>query len=77
MEHVRVEVNDGIAEVVMNRPKVNAPDWQLLDELARGGDVLVDDGVSGVGLAEAWERIARQTHAERRAPLEALRQSRG
>ena len=49
MEHVRVEVNDGIADVVMNRPKVNALDEQLLAELAQGmREVAEDDGVAGV-----------------------------
>lgn len=49
MEHVRVEVNGGIAEVVLNRPKVNALDWQLLEELAQGmREVAADDAVAGV-----------------------------
>jgi enoyl-CoA hydratase len=48
MEHVRVEVNDGIAEVVMDRPKVNALDTQLLKELAQGmAEAAEDDAVRG------------------------------
>lgn len=49
MEHVRVEVSGGVAEVVMNRPKVNALDWQLLEELTQGmREVAEDDAVHGV-----------------------------
>jgi len=48
MEHVRVEVSNGIAEVVMNRPKVNALDAQLLEELTQGmREVASDDEVRG------------------------------
>lgn len=48
MEHVRVEVNEGIAEVVMSRPKVNALDTQLLEELTQGmREAAEDDAVRG------------------------------
>lgn len=40
MEHVRVEIADGIAQVILDRPPVNALSYQTLDELATAMETL-------------------------------------
>ncbi len=59
MEYIRIDIQDGVADVVLDRPKVNAMNRALLAEMRDAFDQLsADDGVGGALIRGAGRALS-------------------